>query len=246
MKKEMVSYIIKLMLIAMTVVPVASLAHDTTHIHPLITEKISTLIEQADTSIGSYKDIYVELPNEQKDDSVNTKQRLYWGTDFDAGKNPGELTKEWLLEDRLTAFNAPLNVINGTVQEDIPDSKVKHHFYQADSGQGLLTGRSILDVKGDPSSGVAMGFFNKSIEYFGMYDESAKQVAFFTFGQALHHVEDMLTPAHIHNDAENVLFAPILRYDQLKNTHVVASTLRFFKELRFGWKQTGSFSGVVV
>ena len=223
-----------------------SIAHDTTHIHPLITAKIAELISNTDVSTGTYKDIYELLPDEAKnpDVSASAAQRLYWGTDFDAGMSPEQLTQEWLLgEEGLSAFHAPLNVMNGVVQEDVPSGKAGNHFYQAISGSGLLTDKF---VSGGPSDVRAMVFFNQSIGYFGMYDESAKQVAFFVFGQALHHVEDMLTPAHIHNDTENVLFAPIQRYGQLINTHVVASTLRFLNCPCLVLKQTGSFSGVVV
>jgi len=238
-----------LLFVALTTLCVnVSIAHDTTHIHPLITEKIARLIAVDDNSLGAYKDVYIEAPNELKNKTLpaDLTQRLYWGTDFDAGKPSNELTKEWLLKDQLSKFTAPLNVINGVVQEDIPDSKVKNHFYQATSGEGLLTKFNTDVVNGVPSSGRAMDFFNRAIEYFSMYDESAKQVAFFVFGQALHHVEDIAFPAHIHNDAENVLFAPSRCCEPSQNTHVANSTLRFFEEPRTGWKQTGSFSGVVV
>ena len=64
---------------------------------------------------------------------------------------------------------------------------------------------------------------------------------FFLFGQVLHHVEGNNSPAHIHNEVENALFVPMLRYGQLKNTHVVASMLRFLNYPRLALKQTEHF-----
>ncbi|MDH5388159.1 MAG: hypothetical protein OEY06_06900 [Gammaproteobacteria bacterium] len=72
-------------------------AHDTTHIHPLITAKIAQLIKNTD-STDNYLDIYKDDPN--KDTNISAEQLLYWGTDFDAGKPLGGLTQEWLLEDQ--------------------------------------------------------------------------------------------------------------------------------------------------
>ena len=123
----------------------SSFAHDTTHIHPLITAKIAKLIQSSDSVDKSYNDIYELVPVPKP--GINTTQRLYWGTDFDAGKPPEELTQEWLLgEEGLSAFHAPLNVMNGVVQEDVPSLKVLNHFYQAKSGTGLLTDKFISQV----------------------------------------------------------------------------------------------------
>ena len=206
-------------------------AHDTTHIHPLITSKIGGLIKLTDAIEQSYLDIYKE------DDQ--TKERIYWGTDDDAGM--GELTQDYLMDDQHTTYNDYNNVIDGVVQEDVPGGKVLDHFYHALSGNPLK-----VPLAKENSAKRAMRFFNESIERMGGYTEDAKHTAFFEFGQALHHVEDMITPAHIHNDVENVLFTPILRYGQLKNTHVANSTLRFLNSPCLALKQTDSFSGVDV
>ena len=97
------------------------LAHDTTHIHPLITDKIADLIRDTDNN-KAYKDIHELDPDKQEVQGM--EQRLYWGTDFDAGKSAAELTQDWLLGDEgLSAFHAPLNAMNGVVQEDVPSLK---------------------------------------------------------------------------------------------------------------------------
>ncbi|MDH5572810.1 MAG: hypothetical protein OEY89_13675 [Gammaproteobacteria bacterium] len=240
-------------------------AHDTTHIHPLITAKIAELISNSDVSTKAYKDVYELLPDDNKDPDMpsTVAQRLYWGTDFDAANFPADKPRteqeDYLLDLDGSPYAHYTNVIDGVVQEDLPATKVLNHFNQAETGNALdLNGQQPFGPYFN-SATTAMKYFNQSIQWMGGYDSTdkadtlgigvgmnAKEYAFFEFGQALHHVEDMLTPAHIHNDTENVLFAPILRYGQLINTHVVASTLRFLNCPCLALKQTGSFSGVVI
>ncbi|MDH5572812.1 MAG: hypothetical protein OEY89_13685 [Gammaproteobacteria bacterium] len=174
-------------------------AHDTTHIHPLITDKISDLIDESDKTNNAYKEIYE--PDTDKEPVVGMDQRLYWGTDFDAGKT---LSQDDLMDDQQTPYNSYETVIDGAVQEDIPSIKVLDHFYHALSGNPL----NVPIIAEENSAVRAMRFFNESVGRMGGYTEDAKHTAFFEFGQALHHVEDMSSPAHIHNDTENVLSAP--------------------------------------
>ena len=80
--------------------PLFTYAHDTTHIHPLITDKIADLIRDTDKN-KAYKDIHKLDPD--KDEVNGMNQRLYWGTDFDAGKS---LTKDKLLNDQTAAYTS--------------------------------------------------------------------------------------------------------------------------------------------
>lgn len=220
-------------------------AHDTTHIHPLITAKIRQLIQDNDLSDKTYLDIYKLDPN-PVEEVPPQDQFLYWGTDFDP-KNLAPLNtpnspaaEAYLLSgtDSVKDYDRYNNVIDGVVQEDVPFTKVLNHFYHARTGVGLrLNGITV----GDPSSIRAMRLFNESIDWMGGYTEEAKHAGFFMFGQALHHVEDMITPSHIHNNSENALFSPMRRYGQLKNTHVVSSTLRFLNGPCLALKQTEYF-----
>jgi hypothetical protein len=178
-----------------------AIAHDTTHIHPLITARISTLIDDSDAD-NAYQDLYE--PNPTRNTNIQAQnQRLYWGTDYDENR-PG-ITDSYLLDDQVQFYKQYNNVIDGVVQEDVPGSKAKHHFYQANSGIGLNTAFPYL-FSGNPSASTAMSFFNQSIDLFDGYSEftttnqGAKNMAFFVFGQALHHLEDMSSPAHIHID----------------------------------------------
>ena len=184
-------------------------AHDTTHIHPLLTEKISTLIESKDIIDKSYQEIYIQLADEDKDPTIPSNlgiaQRLYWGTDFDpvgfAGA-PDEVSylgdndvSPWVTDILVGAIPLKKNVITGVVYEDVPAVKVVNHFYHAKTGDALSFPFAI------DSATRAMTFFSQSIENMGGYTDESKHDAFFLFGQALHHVEDMSSPAHIHNDA---------------------------------------------
>jgi hypothetical protein len=218
-------------------------AHDTTHIHPLISAKIAELIQDLDTS-KAYSEIYEPSPNPDPDIPPEISQLLYWGTDFDpvdlAAETTEQAKREYLVDDRLGRYTRNNNVIDGVVFEDNPAiSKVRHHFYQANTGIALTV--PILGTIGDNSAVRAMNFYNQSIEKMGHYGEASKQEAFFLFGQSLHLVEDMMAPAHIHNDAENALFVPILCYGASQNTHVAHSTLRFFEAPRLALKPTEHF-----
>jgi len=153
----------------------------------MITARTATLIQSTDTD-QKYEEIY-------KDNPADPGHMLYWGVDHDVGRS---LTLPYLLEDNLVAYTDYNTAMDGVVQEDAPVGKVLSHFYQATEGTELrLNG---VSLGGDPSATRAMEFFRKAISFYG-YTEEIKQHAYFIFGQALHHVEDMSSPAHIHNDA---------------------------------------------
>ena len=180
--------------------------HDTTHIHPLITLEIAKLIKSIDVGTNNaYSDIYE--PNTTAivgiDDTVNFH---YWGTDFDPvgfAAAPDEVSylgdndvSPWVTDILVGAIPLKKNVITGVVYEDVPALKVLNHFYHAKTGDSLLSFPLASN-----SAFRAMTFFNQAIDAMSGYTEDSKQDAFFLFGQALHHVEDMSSPAHIHNDA---------------------------------------------
>jgi len=175
--------------------------HDTTHIHPLITSKIRVLFQNADVADSAYTDIYKLDPNPQSGPSPQD-QFLYWGADFDpfnAGEavNDGKsLTDFYQSGEGLDSYTRYNNVIDGVVQEDAPSLKVLDHFYHAKAGIGL----SLPVIPTKPSAMKAMAYFNEAVARMSGYHEESIKAAFFEFGQALHHVEDMSSPAHIHDD----------------------------------------------
>jgi len=221
------------------------MALDSTHTHPLVTSRIADVIEQSPDA-ASYEELFVK--NDTQDETNPAKQRLYWGTDFDPiglGK-PGltlEQKIDYLLKDQFPQYNQYNQynqydtVIDGVVQEDLPLTKVFNHFYHATTGKAMSENSETSAVR-------SMRFFIEGIRRMGGYTEEAKHSAFFEFGQSLHHVEDMIDPAHIHNDVENALFVPMRRYGQLKNTHVENSTLRFLNSPCLALKQTERFQNI--
>ncbi|MCA1779688.1 MAG: hypothetical protein LC637_09965 [Xanthomonadaceae bacterium] len=46
------------------------------------------------------------------------------------------------------------------------------------------------------------------MDLYGLYADAARSAAMFHFGMALHHVEDMSSPAHVHNDPHLTFLAP--------------------------------------
>jgi len=124
--------------------------------------------------------------------------------------------------------NNEVNVITGVVREDHPFTKVLSHFYHAYSGIPLTTATySLTSALNTTSKERAAQYFTSSINEYGYeigsnvdpeewdklsFDDVrtsaspqglyfAKQLAFQTFGEALHHVEDMSSVAHVQNDA---------------------------------------------
>ena len=203
-------------------------ALDTTHTHPLITSQIAKTIRVQD-SLKAYEEIYELVPNPilNVPGLSEDQQFLYWGTDFDPlgiantvkplPEYFGEEQTAQYLEGPLSGY-APknMNVITGAVYEDNPATKVMDHFYHGLEGAPL----TVLGFSpGEPSAIHAMNFYNQSIEKMGHYGEASKQEAFFLFGQALHHVEDMTSPAHIHNDAHLTFDILSLNFDAGKDDY---------------------------
>ena len=181
--------------VVLTLVSTNAYGHDTTHIHPLITSKIRQAIQDNDLNVDAYLDIY-KLNPAPISGPLPQDQFLYWGTDF--APAPG-------LSDDLTPYvETTKNTINGVVHEDVPSINVLDHFYHATSGIGL----TLSELSGNPSSVVAMAHFNDAIDWYGKYTEDAKGTAFFEFGRSLHHVEDMSSPAHVHNDPHLTFYSP--------------------------------------
>ena len=87
------------------------------------------------------------------------------------------------------------SIVKGIVMEDVPFPRVFNHFYHA------RTGISLLDTPFlDSSSKRARYLFSIGLDMFG-YTQQSKQRAFYYFGRSLHHVQDMSSPAHVHDDA---------------------------------------------
>jgi hypothetical protein len=184
---------------------IKSFAHDTTHIHPMITKRVSDLIKNEDPGQA-----YYELHVENEDDS---DRGLFWGKDRDLEIDYINAADglSLLQDDNLSLYgnrsqidvDAGItyydNVMDGVVQEDAPLLKAVDHFYNGSNGGGLSSDNSSI-LGAIPSDDRAMPFFIKAINWYNGYTEEARKRAYFIFGQSLHHVEDMSSPAHIHND----------------------------------------------
>lgn len=200
--------------------------HDTTHIHPLITDKIADLIGSVDID-KAYGDLYLSDPNPDLG-------RVYWGKDHDLDEGV-ILNQSYLISDQLNDYSIYNNVIDGVVQEDAPALKVIDHFYHAKDGIGLTAPFIPANL---PSSQRAMMFFNEAVDRMSGYHEESVKTAFFEFGQSLHHVEDMSSPAHIHNDP-HLTFA-----DEEKDDYEGWYLPQMKQDQYFGARLEGSPSGI--
>lgn len=175
-------------------------SHDTTHVHPVITVYTAKLIGELDTD-GHYEEVYEpSVANPTLIDGIPSEGYLYWGQDRDLITG-GNTLEYFMKDDEVDHYlSAPETVMRGVVQEDVPSTRVFSHFYQARSGRGLnLNGIPVPG--GVPSSTKAMEYFSEAIRHFSGYTEASVNRGFVNFGHSLHHVEDMSSPAHIHNDA---------------------------------------------
>ena len=170
-------------------------AHDTTHIHPMITEAIGELISTQDSANRAYAELY--------EVAEDNRTRINWGNDADAveGSEPQDISE--VMENNWLPYVTPTTVINGVVQEDAPAFKVRNHFKHALTGEGLRSPAS----DGNPSDQIAMDYFRQAIDLYGRYSDEARSSAFYHLGMALHHVEDMSSPAHVHNNQHVTIFA---------------------------------------
>lgn len=159
-------------------------AHNTTQVHPRLSIKAHDLIESKDSSAGAYKELY-------KNNSGGVP--MYWGEDH----NPPS--------ENYAGYNER-NVIDGVVQEDTPVTRVLNHFYHAVTENKLLIPVLLVPSDGHRSSKqTGIYNFNVAMDFYG-YTEASKQLAYFWFGRSMHHVQDMSSPAHVHNDAHLTVF----------------------------------------
>lgn len=136
---------VQIYLISLLCLSVNTYAHDTTHIHPLITAEIARLIKNTDGT-GAYFELYEPEPTQ--DPANPADQLLYWGTDFDPVgiATTTKPLQEYLGNDEtepylngLLSGYSPIakNVITGVVYEDVPFTKVLDHFYHAEDESAL-------------------------------------------------------------------------------------------------------------
>ncbi len=250
------STFIIVLVIFVTNISFAVLAHDTKVTHPVITLEAIRLLEKQDKVKGEFTELY-RMTNDA-DILAKGEFPLFWGawnTTSDstwletavnkriypkmAAANKDETEGFW--HDLVTTPYAALHeindmtVISGVVREDHPLKKVLNHFYHAYSTVPLTIFGIELGVN---SKTRALSFLVRSANQYGYeigYDVSAdnweddwydidetlknnirsasanpkkvyfaKQLAFQTFGEALHHVEDMSSIAHVQNDGHLV------------------------------------------
>ena len=125
---------------------------------------------------------------------------------------------------RLYGVNS-INVISGVVREDHPVNKVLNHFYHAYTGAKLPN--PVKDLLTVNSKKRALDFLVEATNLYGYeayasvneFDPEewqnlsafpadkvfAKKLAFQSFGESLHHVEDMSSIAHVQSDSHLVL-----------------------------------------
>ena len=163
-------------------------AHDTTHIHPMITEAIGVLIADQDDAAGAYTELY-----EVAEDGETL---INWGNDPDAVDETSPQEIRDIMRNNWPPYVTPTTVINGVVQEDAPAFKVRNHFKHALTGTGLSS--PLTD--GNPSDQIAMGYFRQAIDLYGRYSGEARSSAFYHLGMALH----LLSPV-CHNTTRMVV-----------------------------------------
>lgn len=201
------------------------MAHNTNVTHPIISLQAIRLIEGGDGAIGSYRDLYRREVGPRPEYG---EIKIYWGTwnkdawgkrdpriylSFDAAKSDA-------YNGYSTLFGAnPNNVIHGVVREDVPDAKVRSHFYHA------YTADPLIGFVTQNSRERALPWFVRAVNEFDYESQwdfrpkdwftlsakpsddepFAKELAFQSYGESLHHVEDMSSMAHVHDDAHLTL-----------------------------------------
>jgi hypothetical protein len=180
-------------------------AHNSNSVHPRITAASGDAIRAGDTD-GHYSEMYFDL--------VPGVRPQYWGRDFIFSQELGDADADV----GYAAYNStPLNTVDGSVQEDVPEIRVLNHFYHGYNGVPLSPPATFAAAgAAHPSAGEAWRYFDQGVEVFDYAESdsiaqaadgtsvaasSGKSLGFWFLGHALHHVEDMTSPAHVHNDA---------------------------------------------
>ncbi|MBQ4811015.1 hypothetical protein J8M20_06690 [Pseudoalteromonas luteoviolacea] len=215
-------------------------AHDTNTSHPRITEVIIKSIESQDFEVNAYHQLYQHHPKYRTAQygearytvPLDSSYPYLWGYD---PKFRDKIQKAIDEDDDAPNYKAfrklSLDVIDGVVMEDTPDSRVMSHFQHAYTGSPLSIDDWLDSITYyvdwiygtvEPSEITAGRFFNKAITTMGYINsitdlreaqpdkswtleqhgrELSGAKAMWLFGHALHHAEDMMSIAHVHNDA---------------------------------------------
>ena len=195
------------------------LAHDTSKTHPLITGDIQRSIkaEQDSLLLNNYQEPYGELyVSATLNIDTDYWELPRWGFPTANYSNFQEAYDDncpfydltCLASSLYTPFKNPeYSVMHGVIYEDEPATNAGSHFYHAFTGSGFLNNESSRER--------ALKLITNSIFAFG-YESAAddldltpigsngiingKDIGFFYFGQALHHVQDMGSVPHIIGD----------------------------------------------
>ena len=152
---------------------------------------------------------------------LSKNNRRFWGKD----ERYTEFDAKTVLDVERYLFERPQTVVLGSDAEELPYFRIMSHFYNAYSGAGVHPQvRAIAGGDNHDSEVVAHRYFDQAIEVFGYetrdgtfgeplggpdsnpgpLDPSnaapSTEVGLLLLGHALHHVEDMSSIAHAHND----------------------------------------------
>ena len=171
-------------------------AHNVAVTHPLITDVAFDTFRQADISATGGMGAL-------GDDCETCAYNELW--EHRGMLDPPTTAANYEMSDQyIDAFNDDdeASLMIGVVIEDgnsfASEGRVVNHFYHAITGVGLLDDFNSSQVRA------------QELFLFGMqlhdYTDSSQERSYIYAGRFLHHVEDMSSPAHVHNDAHLYAF----------------------------------------
>jgi len=180
---------VALLLAGVLALPVG--AHNNAVVHPEITDAALTLLRTTDMAAHGAGG---GNPTDPCDECAYNE---LWDN-----RGPLRVTTRTVAESDndgpyITAFNASMSdIVIGAVTEDgtggMSVIQVLNHFYHARSGAGLLGANDSSRVRSQTIFEFGAGLQD--------YTDMSRERSWIYLGRFLHHVEDMSSPAHVHND----------------------------------------------
>ncbi|MDD5339614.1 MAG: hypothetical protein PHV13_00010 [Candidatus ainarchaeum sp.] len=190
---------------------VSDILSDPTAVHPYITSEAARMYNDDPLVrkhlwhmvVGALAEDYTFMPGESLGSICNNHARV--PDALKLIKMPGEASSgssvmRWI----LIGFTKIVNVFKRDPYGDPADRPYWAHFFQR---TGVLTGNGLTMFNGDltfqSSAERLRAYWKLAVDYYSKGDTPR---AFYALGHAVHLVQDMHVPAHVHNDVHGPTF----------------------------------------
>lgn len=190
---------------------VSDILKDPTAVHPYITSEAARMYNDDPLVrkhlwhmvVGALAEDFTFMPGETLGSICNKQAKV--PDALKVIKTPGEASSgSQVMRWALIGFTKIVNLFKRDPYGDPADRPYWAHFFQR---TGVLTGNGLTMFKGDlkfqSSAERLRAYWKLAVDYYSKGDTPR---AFYALGHAIHLVQDMHVPAHVHNDVHGPTF----------------------------------------